>query len=190
MNLKKFTFVALLATATGAAAYAGLADQVAKNRKAKQPFYSARSVASALAARDYSPFPSGTDTEEIAYKSWVEDQGYLTSADLSDYATTNWVYNQDYIDSTELETTLGDYATDQDLMDLAKAFDGIVGGVTNAMTVGTENASTGKTTITLRAGVSVDAVTNEKDPTVPDWAKAPNAPTYSFDDLTSHPTTL
>lgn len=190
MNLKKFTFVALLATATGAAAYAGLADQVAKSKKARQPSYSARSVASALAARDYSPFPSGTDTEEIAYKSWVEDQGYLTSADLSDYATTNWVYNQDYIDSTELETALGDYATDQDLVDLATAFDGIVGGVTNAMTVGTENASTGKTTITLRTGVSADVVTNEKDPTVPAWAKSPNAPTYSFDDLTSHPTTL
>lgn len=190
MNLKKFTFVALLATATGAAAYAGLADQVAKSKKAKQPSYSARSVASALAVRDYSPFPSGTDTEEIAYKSWVEGQGYLTSADLGGYATTNWVYAQDYVDSTELETALGDYATDQDLVDLATAFDGIVDGVTNAMTVGTENASTGKTTITLRTGVSADAVTTEKDPTVPAWAKAANAPTYSFDDLTSHPVTL
>ena len=187
MNLKKFTFVALLATATGAAAYAGLADQVAKNKKTKQPSYSARSVATALAARDYSPFPSGTDTEEIAYKSWVTAQGYVTEAVTNGLASEAWVNEQGFLTSADLD----DYATDQDLVELATAFDGIVDGVTNALTVTTgQGTDENKTTIGLRNGVSATVVDTEVDPTVPAWAKADNKPSYNFNEIGNTPTTL
>lgn len=41
-----------------------------------------------------------------------------------------------------------------------------------------------------KSWVSQNFLTQETDPTVPSWAKATNPPSYSFGDLTEHPTTL
>ena len=41
--------------------------------------------------------PTGTATE-----SWVQNQGYITSTDLSGYATESWVQNQGYITDSDL----------------------------------------------------------------------------------------
>jgi uncharacterized protein YukE len=42
--------------------------------------------------------PTGTATE-----SWVQQQGYITTSDLSGYATETWVQNQDYASDTDLD---------------------------------------------------------------------------------------
>ena len=88
---------------------------------------------------------------------------------LNGYATESWVQQQSYLtsvaffDLTSHPTTLSGY------------------GITDAY------ISNG--TIYLGSN-SITPVTTETDPTVPAWAKESTKPSYSFSELTSHPTTL
>lgn len=58
-------------------------------------------------------FLTSSDLSGYATQSWVEGQDYLTSADLSGYATQSWVWRQNFVSENEVAAYLDDngYAT-------------------------------------------------------------------------------
>lgn len=52
---------------------------------------------------------------DYATKEWVEDQGYLKSANLSNYATRSWVIEQNYTTASDVAQTLDGYVMQGEL---------------------------------------------------------------------------
>lgn len=55
------------------------------------------------------------DPADYATKEWVEDQGYLKSANLSNYATRSWVIEQNYTTASDVAQTLDGYVMQGEL---------------------------------------------------------------------------
>lgn len=55
------------------------------------------------------------DPSDYATKSWVEEQGYLKSANLSNYATRSWVIEQNYTTASDVAQTLDGYVMQGEL---------------------------------------------------------------------------
>lgn len=55
------------------------------------------------------------DPADYATKEWVEDQGYLKSANLSNYATKSWVIERNYTTASDVAQTLDGYVMQGEL---------------------------------------------------------------------------
>lgn len=55
------------------------------------------------------------DPADYATKEWVEDQGYLKSANLSNYATQSWVIERNYTTASDVAQTLDGYVMQGEL---------------------------------------------------------------------------
>ena len=55
------------------------------------------------------------DPSDYATKSWVEEQGYLKSANLSNYATQSWVIERNYTTASDVAQTLDGYVMQGEL---------------------------------------------------------------------------
>lgn len=99
---------------------------------------------------------------------WVNGQGFVNQDDLAGYATQEWVRQQgymsggDYYTKGEVNTALATKADKTDIPDL----DGYA---------------------TEQWVEAQEYLTEETDPTVPSWAKAPNKPSYTAQEVGALP---
>lgn len=68
-----------------------------------------------LTSSDLGTYATTAQIADMATETWVNNQGFLKSADLTGYATTSWVEGKGYVTSTSLTSTLASYATDSEL---------------------------------------------------------------------------
>ena len=118
--------------------------------------------------------------EEILKPILLDETGQVTNAKLSEHTSQMGEALQSIADAI---SNLGNITNDSEKINAPKDISGNVSNGTSGQILQTNGDGTTQWVDKPFGNTSTGGITEEKDPTVPDWAKSPEKPKYTADEI-------